>query len=131
MLFQNELAQEIVKFIKVSFLGPERFADVVESKYSKPYFDAMIALGATIPALLAFLQTRLSIHGNERLTSLNQMKELAKASDELPVELQERLHKIVDQCITGSGGENERTGWFDFLKGIDESGGASDSEGEQ
>ena len=116
MMFQYELAMQFYNFVKVSFLGPERFAAVVESNYSKPYLDAMIALGATIPAFLAFLQTRLSIHGNERLNSLNQMKELAKASDSLPVELRERLHKIIDQCIRGSGEDDKPPGWFNFLK---------------
>ncbi len=129
ILVEHQLGQQLLDFLKTKFLGPHRYANVVEVHYSKPYLDALIAVGSTIPALLAFLQTRLTIHGNERLNSLNQMKELAKASDSLPIELRERLHKIIDQCIRGSGeGDNPR-GWFDFLKIFQQDG--SNSEGAQ
>ena len=116
MFRQYELATEFWNFIKVSFLGPEKYDSLVQQYVKKPYLDSMIAIGAAIPALLAFFQSRLSIHSDRNLKSLQQMKELAKASDELPLELQERLQKILDQCIRGADRDVESAGWFDFLR---------------
>ena len=116
LMFQYEMAIELYHFIKVSFLGPENHAALVDQYLKKPYLDSMIAIGAAIPALLAFFQNRLAIHGDRNLRSLQQMKELAKASDELPPELQERLQKILDQCIRGADTNTESSSWFDFLK---------------
>ena len=114
LMFKHELAAQVIEFIKVSFLGDKRVDDFVNLYLHKPYLDSMIAVGAAIPALLSFFHTRLAIHGDERLNSLQQMKELVKASDELPAELQDKLQKILDQCIRGA--DKEPPNWFGFLK---------------
>lgn len=116
LMFQYELAVELYHFVKVSFLGPENHAALVDQYLKKPYLDSMIAIGAAIPALMAFFQNRLVIHGDRNLKSLQQMKELAKASEELPRELQDRLQTILDQCIRGADQETGTSSWFDFLK---------------
>ena len=82
----------------IDIFGEER----LDLYMGKPYFDALIAIGAAIPALLSFFQNRLRVHGNQEIRSLTQMKELARASDDLPAELQSRLQKIMDQSIRGA-----------------------------
>lgn len=82
----------------VDFIGVER----IDKYLGKPYLDSLLAIGAGIPAFLSILQSRLVIHGNQELRSLTQMKELAKRSEALSSELQDRLQKIMDQCIRGA-----------------------------
>ena len=82
----------------VNFLGQDR----IDTYVGKPYLDSLIAIGAGIPLLLSFFQKRLSIHANTELRSLAQMKELARASDDLSPEMQTRLQKLMDQCISGA-----------------------------
>ena len=91
-----------LEFIKISILGQELYKGYVDRYISKPHLDTMLAIGAAIPVILTFFQNRLSVHGNGELNSLQKMRELAKSSDQLPPELQERLQKIIDECIRGA-----------------------------
>lgn len=70
--------------------------------FGTPLLDSLLALGAGIPALISFFQTRLLMQGNQELRSLKQMRELAKASEDLTPELRGRLQKILDQSIRGA-----------------------------
>lgn len=114
-------AGDVFDFIKTGILGPSLTQELIDLYLKKPYLDTLIAIGAVMPALISFFQTRLSIHGNRELQSLQQMRELAKASDELPVELQEKLQKILDQCIRGADPAYEPFTWkgtFEKLGGL-------------
>ncbi len=82
--------------------------------FGTPLLDSLLALGAGIPALISFFQSRLMMHGNRELRSLNQMRELAKASEELTPELQGRLQKILDQSIRGA--EKDYQPFFDWYR---------------
>ena len=82
----------------INIVGEDR----IDTYAGKPYLDSLIAIGASIPLLLSFFQNRLSIHANTELRSLTQLKELAKAADGLSPEMQTRLQKLMDQCISGA-----------------------------
>lgn len=108
-------------FIKAELIGTSTTDKLIDQYLKKPHLDTLIAIGSVMPALISFFQTRLSIHGNRELQSLQQMRELARASDELPVELQEKLQKILDQCIRGADPEYEPLTWksiFENVKGF-------------
>ena len=79
-------------------LNPENWTDV----FGTPLLDSLLALGAGIPALISFFQSRLLIHGNQELRSLQQMRELARASEDLTPDLRKKLQKILDQSIRGA-----------------------------
>ena len=87
----------------VNFFGQER----IDTYMGKPYLDSLIAIGAGIPLLLSFFQNRLSIHSNTELRSLTQMKELAKAAEDLSPDMQTRLQKLMDQCISGADRDHD------------------------
>jgi hypothetical protein len=70
--------------------------------FGAPLLDSLLALGAGVPALVSFFQARLLMQGNQELRSLKQMRELAKAFEDLTPDLQGRLQKILDQSISGA-----------------------------
>lgn len=78
--------------------NPENWDDV----FGTPLLDSLLALGAGIPALISFFQSRLMMHGNRELRSLKQLRELARASGDLTPELRGRLQKVLDQSIGGA-----------------------------
>lgn len=89
--------------------NPQNWSDI----FGTPLLDSLLALGAGIPALISFFQSRLMMHGNHELRSLHQMRELARASEELTPELQGRLQKILDQSIRGADkGYQPILDWF-------------------
>lgn len=97
----------------VDIIGEDR----IDHYIGKPYLDSMIAIGAGIPVLLSFLQSRLTLNANQALKSLMQMKEMAKASENLTPELQDRLQKIVDQCIRGADRNYQPLiDWYGFFQ---------------
>lgn len=102
----------------VNIFGQER----IDTYVGKPYLDSLIAIGAGIPLLLSFFQNRLSIHSNTELRSLTQLKELAKAAEDLSPDMQTRLQKVMDQCISGAdSGYDPEARWFEFFEARDES----------
>jgi hypothetical protein len=95
--------------------NPQNWGDI----FGTPLLDSLLALGAGIPALISFFQSRLMMHGNRELRSLNQLRELAKASDELTPELQGRLQKILDQSIRGADKEYQPiVDWYRIFEKI-------------
>ena len=96
-------------------IGRERLLELYQLYLGKPYLDSMLAVGAAIPALLAWLHANLMMKGNREIRSLEQMRELAKASETLPSETQERLQKIMDQCIRGADEDYEPVDWYGHL----------------
>lgn len=97
----------------VNLVGTDR----IDQYIGKPYLDSMLAIGAGIPVLLSFLQSRLTLNASQALKSLVQMKELAKASEDLTPELQNRLQKIVDQCIRGADRDYQPlVNWYGFFQ---------------
>ena len=82
----------------VSFFGKDR----MDLYLGEPFLDSLIAIGAGIPLLLSFFQNRFSIHSNTELRSLTQLKELARAAEDLSPDMQTRLQKLMDQCISGA-----------------------------
>ncbi len=94
----------------VNIFGQDR----IDQYLGKPYLDSLLAVGAGLPALLALLQSRLTISTNQGLQSLLQMKEMAKSSENLTPELQGQLEKILEQCIRGA--DNRYQPWIDWFK---------------
>ena len=87
--------------------------------FGTPYLDSLLALGAAIPALISFLQSRLMMHGNRELRSLQQLRELARSSEELTPELRGRLQKILDQSISGADRDYQpMLDWFRLFERI-------------
>lgn len=82
--------------------------------FGTPLLDSMLALGAGIPALLSFFQSRLLMQGNQELRSLKQLRELARASEDLTLELRGRLQKILDQSIRGA--DKDYQPMFDWFR---------------
>lgn len=102
----------------VNIFGEER----IDTYYGKPYLDSLIAIGAGIPILLSFFQNRLSIHSNTELRSLSQMKELARATEDLSPDMQTRLQKLMDQCISGADkGYEPLVDWYRLFESLDKS----------
>ena len=88
---------------------PENWDDI----FGTPLLDSLLALGAGIPALISFFQSRLMIYGNRELRALSQLRELARASGDLTPELRGRLQKILDQSISGADkGYQPLVDWF-------------------
>jgi len=94
--------------------GQKRINQYIGQYIGESYLDSLIAIGAGIPALFAFLQSRLAITTNQELQSLMQMKELAKTSENLTNEFQDRLQKILDQCIRGAN--KDYRAWPDWYR---------------
>ena len=68
----------------------------------QPLLDWMLAVGAGIPAVISLMQSRLMIQGNESLSSLIQLKEMVKNSDEMSPDLRSQLQAILDQSLRGA-----------------------------
>ena len=97
----------------INFVGQDR----IDMYTGKPYLDSLIAIGAGIPLLLSFFQHRLSIHSNTELRSLTQLKELARAAEDLSPDMQTRLQKLVDQCISGADTDYDPlVDWYRLLE---------------
>lgn len=105
--------------VALNIFGQER----INTYTGKPYLDSLIAIGAAIPILLSFFQTRLSIHASVELRSLTQMKELVKSAENLSPEMQTRLRVIMDQCIRGADREYKPiVDWFGLFESLANSG---------
>ena len=95
--------------------NPQNWDDI----FGTPLLDSLLALGAGIPALISFFQSRLMMHGNRELRSLNQMRQLARASEDLTPELRGRLQKIMDQSIGGADKDYQPlVDWFRLFEKI-------------
>jgi len=96
----------------VNFFGQER----INTYVGKPYLDSLIAIGAAIPILLASFQNRLTIHSNQEIRSLTQMKELVKSAEDLSPEMQTRVRVVMDQCIRGADKEYQpKIDWYEVF----------------
>lgn len=103
--FWNQRADIVRWDFLINFFGQNRidqYMGTIDQYKQQPFLDSLIAIGAGIPALLAFFQKRLTVSANQELRSLTQLKEVAKASEELTPEMQDRLQKVLDQCIRGA-----------------------------
>ena len=89
---------------------PENWGEI----FGAPLLDSLLALGAGIPALISFFQSRLLMQGNQELRSLTQLRELARASEDLTPELQGRLQKILEQSIRGA--DKDYQPMFDWFR---------------
>lgn len=68
--------------------------------------DWLVRLGSAIPALIALLQARLMVHGNERLRALEQLKDMVRSSEDMSSDMslavQNTLQKILEQSLRGA-----------------------------
>lgn len=102
----------------VNIFGQNR----IDAYVGKPYLDSLIAIGAAIPILLSFFQNRMSVHSKQEIRSLTQMKELAKAAENLSPDMQTRLQVLMDQCIRGADKDyRPRFDWFRIFESSDKS----------
>jgi len=113
--YKPDSAADTLQTAVINILGEDRLMQLYQLYLGKPYLDSMLAVGAAFPAVLSFLHANLMMSGNRELRSLEQMKELAKASDTLPMETQERLQKIMDQCISGADEDYQPFDWYGRL----------------
>ena len=73
-----------------------------ESRGQTALLDWLTKLGPTIPTFLATMQARWCVHSGEKIRQLVAMQELVRNSENLTQDLRVRLHKILDQTLTGA-----------------------------
>jgi hypothetical protein len=64
-----------------------------------PLLEWLKKMGEAVPLLVASLQHRWCVHGNEKIRQLKALKELVEHSDTMSDTLRIRLHKILDQSV--------------------------------
>lgn len=72
-------------------------SEAVDASGDTPLLDALLSFGEVVPIYLAALQSRWCVHGKEKLRQLKALRELVKNSQNLPLTLQTRLTKILDE----------------------------------
>ena len=81
------------------YIGKALFGWAIGAANETPLLDWLKKMGEGIPLLIASLQQRWCVHGNEKIRQLKALKELVENSENLSDTLRIRLHKILDQSV--------------------------------
>jgi len=82
-----------------AYIGKAIFGWAIGAANETPLLDGLKKMGEGIPLLIASLQQRWCVHGNEKIRQLKALKELVENSETLSDTLRTRLHKILDQSV--------------------------------
>lgn len=91
------IGADIVDFFV--YFGNAIFGWAIGTVNETPLLDWLKKMGEGIPLLVASLQQRWCVHGNEKIRQLKALKELVENSANLSDTLRTRLHKILDQSV--------------------------------